>query len=52
MPPSDLQGHQAHMWYTDIYVGNVFYKKIRREGICVVEVQSGVGEEGASVGPC
>lgn len=30
------------MWY-------VFYKKIRGEGICVVEVQSGVERGGASV---
>jgi hypothetical protein len=31
----------------------VFYKKRREEpGICLVEVQYGVGEEGAFVGPC
>jgi hypothetical protein len=35
-----------------ITVGVVFYKKIRGEGICLVEVQSGVREGSASVGPC
>ena len=34
-----------------ITVGVVFYKKIRGEGICLVEVQSGVGKRGASTGP-
>ena len=33
-------------------ISAVFYEKIRREGICLVEVQSGVGEGGASAEPC
>ena len=30
----------------------VFHEKISREGICLVEMQSGVGEGGASAEPC
>jgi hypothetical protein len=30
----------------------VFYKKIRREGVCLVDVHPGVEEGGASAGPC
>jgi hypothetical protein len=30
----------------------VFYKRIKREGIHLVDVQSGVGEGSASAGPC